>query len=388
MFHKSVSARQRNFPGKVLLYSGIIAVVSLSACNSLPLGRKQNTAPTPFLSQSEEIFEEEASGGLNNQAVIDARVENRTNIGTDISEWDDGITQPDFSALEVPENLVQDWRPPPYEPPLVLRPEDHFYFIRPIPSGEVNWSHPYYRYGNTFFGESNIHTGVDMGADLGTPVLAAGDGEVIWVGYGLFRGSEDPNDPYGLAVAIRHDFGHLSQILFTVYGHMLTTNVWAGQRVSMGELIGTVGNTGHSTGPHLHFEVRLGENRYYGTRNPELWMVPPEGWGILAGRVLDTPGRTLKEYLVQIESLESEKKWQVWTYSEGTVFSDEQYNENFAISDLPAGPYEIRIDYLGVKHTAQMYIYPGMTNFFVFNGREGFNIEPELEIRTFSPFGS
>ncbi len=191
-----------------------------------------------------------------------------------------------------------------------------------------------------------------MGAELGTPVLAAGDGEVIWVGYGIYRGSFDPEDPYGLAVAIRHDYGHLSQILFTVYGHLLTSNVYPGQRVMMGEEIGTVGNTGHSTGPHLHFEVRLGENRYFGTRNPELWMVPPEGWGVLAGRVLDTPGRTLKEHLVTISSLDTDRAWRVWTYAEGTVFSDELYRENFAISDLPAGPYEITIDFLGsgIKH--------------------------------------
>jgi len=117
-------------------------------------------------------------------------------------------------------------------------------------------------------------------------------------------------------------------------------------------------------------------------------MVPPEGWGILAGRVLDTPGRTLKEYLVQIRSLENEDTWQVWTYAEGTIFSDEQYYENFAISDLPAGPYEIRIDYLGVAHTAQMYVYPGRTNFFIFDGRDGFTIEPDLDIRKFTPFGS
>lgn len=328
---------------------------------------------------------EEELSSVEDLQVLDARVPAELSENP-VQNIPDEIDGPDLLAWEGEEYQELDWRPPLYKPPLVLRPEDHFYFTRPIPSGEVNWSHPFYRYGNTHFGESSIHTGVDMGADLGTPVLAAGSGEIIWVGYGLYSGAYDADDPYGLAVAIRHDFGHLSQILFTVYGHMLTTEVWPGQRVEMGDVIGTVGNSGHSTGPHLHFEVRLGENRYFGTRNPELWMVPPEGWGVMAGRVLDTPGRTLKEYLVQIFSLDTDDTWRVWTYAEGTVFSDELYGENFAISDLPAGPYEIRIDYLGVRHTAQIYVYPGMTNFFVFNGRNGFTVEPGLEIRSFTPF--
>ncbi len=68
---------------------------------------------------------------------------------------------------------VSAWRPPPYAVPLAIRPEDHFYFLRPIPSGNVNWPHPLYRYGNTFFGEESIHTGVDLDAPRGTPVLAA-----------------------------------------------------------------------------------------------------------------------------------------------------------------------------------------------------------------------
>ncbi len=150
------------------------------------------------------------------------------------------------------------WRPPPYEAPLALRPEDHFYFLRPIPSGEVNWPHPLYRYGGTFFGENTVHTGVDLPADRGTPVLAAGSGVVVWEGFGLYRGIDDPDDPYGLAVAIRHDFGYAGQQLYTIYAHMDRSYVWLGQRVEAGQQIGEVGATGRVSGPHLHFEVRQG----------------------------------------------------------------------------------------------------------------------------------
>jgi murein DD-endopeptidase MepM/ murein hydrolase activator NlpD len=267
--------------------------------------------------------------------------------------------------------------------PLALRAEDHFYFLRPIPSGNVNWPHPSYRYGGTFYGEQSIHTGVDLGAARGTDVLAAAAGEVVWAGYGLYRGEYDPTDPYGLAIAIRHDFGYQGEELYTVYGHLSRVDVWQGQRVSSGEVIGAVGNTGHASGDHLHFEVRLARNRYFETRNPELWMVPPEGWGVLAGRVLDSWGRPLPEVKIQIESLESGLVREVFTYAKETVHPDEVYKENFVISDLPSGPYEVRFDYLGKRHAMQIFIDPGLTSLITFRGRNGFQGEVNPSVPSF-----
>lgn len=270
-----------------------------------------------------------------------------------------------------------DWRPPPYPVPLAIRPEDHFYFNRPVPSGDVNWPNPNYRYGSTLFGEMSIHTGVDLGAERNTPVLAAGSGEVVWVGYGLYRGVEDETDPYGLAIAIRHDFGYQGQPLYTVYAHMESITAWLGQHVESGELLGTVGDTGHAEGTHLHFEVRIGENRYFNTCNPELWLVPPEGWGVLAGRVMNTSGIPLSEQLVQLRSLETEQVWNVWTYAQDTtIHPDAFYQENFVISDLPAGPYEVRINFVGRTFTSNFFLYPGQTNVLYFEGRNGFSIHP------------
>jgi murein DD-endopeptidase MepM/ murein hydrolase activator NlpD len=300
------------------------------------------------------------------------------------SSRDQGEVQPTPIQLSFPTTIPTNeltWRPPPYSVPWSIRPEDHFYFTRPIPSGEVNWPLPRFRYGSTHFGEEPVHAGVDLGAKRGAPVLAAGTGEVVWVGYGLYRGkNDDKSDPYGLAVAIRHDFGYRGQTLYTVYAHMQSILVWDGQRVEMGELIGTVGSTGHAEGPHLHFEVRLGENRYYNTRNPELWMVPPEGWAVLAGIVFDTYGSRLPEQLIQIRSIETDKTWDVWTYNKETVHPDDLYGENFVISDLPAGPYEITIDFIGRSFIANMYLYPGQTNFLIFRGRDGYTIEPSSSI--------
>jgi murein DD-endopeptidase MepM/ murein hydrolase activator NlpD len=277
-------------------------------------------------------------------------------------------------------NSGPDWRPPPYDPPLALRPEDHFYFARPIPSGEVNWPNPTYRYGNTFFTDTTVHTGVDLGADQGADVLAAGSGEVVWVGYGLYRGYEDPNDPYGLAIAIRHDFGHKGKQLYTIYAHLEDTAVWLGQRVQTGDKIGSVGITGHTTGPHLHFEVRLGDNDYYATRNPELWMVPPEGWAVLAGRVTNSYGHYMMEQMVEITSLVDGQTWTVKTYKHSAINVDDIYKENFVISDLPSGPYEININYYGVNMKTQLFLYPGRTNFIEFKGWSGYTLEDNAEV--------
>lgn len=271
---------------------------------------------------------------------------------------------------------VADWRPPPYPVPWALRPEDHFYFARPIPSGEVNWPHARYRYGSTFFGEHSTHTGVDLGADRDTPVLASAAGEVVWTGYGLYRGLPDPADPYGLAIAIRHDFGFEGKELYSIYAHLQSSQVWRGQRVAGGELIGKVGGTGHASGPHLHFEIRLGENYYFSTVNPELWMVPPEGWGVLVGRVVDNNGRPLPEHRLEVLSVDTGQRWEVWTYALDTVQPDPSYNENFVLGDLPAGPYEIRTEFFGRIHSAWMFLLPGQTNLIVFRGRSGFQIEP------------
>jgi murein DD-endopeptidase MepM/ murein hydrolase activator NlpD len=272
--------------------------------------------------------------------------------------------------------VVADWRPPPYPAPWSLRPEDHFFFSRPIPSGEVNWPNASYRYGATYFGELSTHTGVDLGGARGAPVLAAADGEVLWTGFGLYRGRLDPNDPYGLAIAILHDFGYDGLPLYTVYAHLESSRVWRGQRVEAGETIGTVGDTGHASGAHLHFEVRLGENYYFSTRNPELWLVPPEGWGVLAGRILSSSGLPLHEHPVRVKSVESGQEWTVLSYAVDTVNPDSLYAENFVLGDLPAGPYEISVEFLGRLHTAWMFLLPGQTNFVVFKGREGFKVEP------------
>jgi murein DD-endopeptidase MepM/ murein hydrolase activator NlpD len=222
---------------------------------------------------------------------------------------------------------VSAWRPPLYPTPWAPTAYDHFYFARPIGADEVNWPVADYRYGGEFF-ENVVHTGVDIPASKGTPVLAAGSGEVTWAGYGVYRGGYDETDPYGLAVVIRHDFGYQGQMLFTIYGHLDQIDVAEGQYVTTGQQIGLVGETGRVTGPHLHFEVRVGENSFYDTLNPELWLVPPVGWGVLAGRVLDSGGQPVDAQLIIVHSNLNGQNWFARSYGVGAANSDPYYREN------------------------------------------------------------
>lgn len=97
---------------------------------------------------------------------------------------------------------------------------------------------------NFFQGFSAAHTGVDLAAPTGTPVLAAGAGVVAFAGW---------NDwGYGNAIVIDHGGS------YSLYGHLSAITVVCGQAVGAGEAIGAVGSTGRSSGPHLHFEIRDG----------------------------------------------------------------------------------------------------------------------------------
>jgi murein DD-endopeptidase MepM/ murein hydrolase activator NlpD len=107
-----------------------------------------------------------------------------------------------------------------------------------------------YVFEAAYAGFPHFHTGLDLAVPLGTPVFAAADGVVV-----LARPMTDSSGllvGYGNYVVIQHDAG-----LKTLYGHLLMIGVKEGDVVHRGQLIGLVGSTGNSTGPHTHFEVRI-----------------------------------------------------------------------------------------------------------------------------------
>ncbi len=105
-----------------------------------------------------------------------------------------------------------------------------------------------------FTGKPAFHTGIDLVSYPGTPVKSTADGKVIYAGR---------HSGYGKVVVIRHGYGYS-----TLYGHLKKITVRAGQKVKRGQIIGYLGNTGRSTGPHLHYEVR----RYGRYLNPYRYM--------------------------------------------------------------------------------------------------------------------
>ncbi|WP_371168940.1 DUF5930 domain-containing protein [Aliiroseovarius sp. 2305UL8-7] len=110
-------------------------------------------------------------------------------------------------------------------------------FGMPVKSGFRYTSGFGYRWGR-------MHNGTDFAAPIGTPVYAPADGVVVSAGW---------SSGYGRLIKIQHEFG-----IETRYAHLSRINVRKGQRVSRGERIGDIGNSGRSTGPHLHYEVRVG----------------------------------------------------------------------------------------------------------------------------------
>ncbi|MCI0552422.1 MAG: M23 family metallopeptidase [Anaerolineae bacterium] len=273
---------------------------------------------------------------------------------------------------------VLGWRPPLYPIPWAVSAYDHFYFARPIAADNVNWPLAEYRYGGVFFAPNIVHTGVDIDAEEGTPILAVGPGTVISADWGLY--TEAPgniSDPYGQAVVLRHDFGYKDQPLFTVYAHMSEIITVVGQHVETGDVLGLVGDTGITTGPHLHFEVRLGANNFYNTSNPELWMAPPQGWGVLVGRMTDEDGELLNLYPVEVRPLPSEVPLRkVITYAKGAANTDAYYQENLVLSDLPAGLYKITFEYQDKNLQFWADIYPGQITYFTFTHEHGFQVVP------------
>lgn len=102
---------------------------------------------------------------------------------------------------------------------------------------------------------SSFHTGIDYAMPTGTQVLASADGVVMFAGW--------DNYGYGKCVIIQHNDGKA-----TLYAHLVETGVVLRQKVQQGEVIGLSGNTGNSTGPHLHFEARAKWSDYRTHQDP------------------------------------------------------------------------------------------------------------------------
>lgn len=224
---------------------------------------------------------------------------------------------------------------------------DHYVMARPLPDSEVNYISWTYPYGGTSGGRLRMHYGVDFANPTGTSVLAAADGVVLYAGDDFSVQFGPMNNFYGRLVVIQHNIMDSSGgAVYTLYGHLDAWEVSAGQAVTAGQRIGVVGATGIAQGPHLHFEVRVGNPYDYGaTRNPVLWMYPYWNYGTLAGRVTDASGALLYNVSLTVEPAggATGPVRYAFSYAEPGVNGDSLFGENWLMGDLPAGYYVVTV---------------------------------------------
>jgi len=282
------------------------------------------------------------------------------------------FVQPDSGLL--PPRLVARSSP-------TVRPSDpkHVWFVRPIAVTLFGGNQPCidqtYRFGSTMGGNFQPHQGVEFNNPDGTPVHAIGDGVVVHAG---------PAEAGALTVAIKHDRRLTANgrplFLFSVYYHNSKLLVNVHDRVKAGDVIALVGNTGRATNDHLHLEVHASPFdstrlivdpavRYppYNT-NPELWIDPLPGTGIVAGQVWDSAGKAVQQAriygLVKPEPQETPFSF-IETYGPRN-HPDPVYQEHFAISDVPPGEYVLGVEIGGKRVFRRVNVEPGKVTWVEF----------------------
>jgi murein DD-endopeptidase MepM/ murein hydrolase activator NlpD len=244
----------------------------------------------------------------------------------------------------------------------------HTWFQRPISLADQPFIDQTYRFGSTMGGNFQAHQGVEFNNPDGTPVHAIGDGVVVHSG---------PAEQGALTVAIQHDKQLTADgkrlFLFSVYYHNSKLLAQVGQRVKAGDVIALVGNTGRATNDHLHLEVHA--SPYDSTRlivdpavryppyntNPELWIDPLPGTGMIAGQVWDSAGKPVYQAriygLVKPEPRDTPFSF-IETYGPRN-HSDPIYHEHFGISDVPPGTYVLGVEIGGRRVYRQVRVEAG-----------------------------
>jgi murein DD-endopeptidase MepM/ murein hydrolase activator NlpD len=248
---------------------------------------------------------------------------------------------------------------------------DHYWLDWAFPPGYNQFYSPNYQFGSTAGGRYRPHHGVDISNPQGSPVIAMAAGEVI------HAGPDNPtllgpyNNFYGNSVVILLDRKLATpegeKDVFLLYGHLSEVHASRGQQINVGDAVGAVGMTGIAIGPHLHVEVRVGQNSYMTAVNPALWIRQLPGTGTVAVRLLNAEGRSWVGAKVSLLKYEGQgARWvrTIETYrDEERLRSDPLWGENGAISNLDAGNYYIAAEINGEKVGQNITIQAGSTTF-------------------------
>lgn len=240
----------------------------------------------------------------------------------------------------------------------------HYWLERPIGPEGIDSIEPYYPYGSLGDGTYPIHHGVEFVNPMGTAIQAVAPGAIIVAGddqhqaYGPYTGF------YGALVIEELSQTHDGSPVYVLYGHLSEIDVHVGQQVNTGELIGLVGMGGIAVGPHLHLEVRVGENDYGATVNPELWLRPHTGHGALAGVLVSPDGRLVPAAWIDVAKVSSPGVIvrELMTYPETEAIGDLSWHENWCAGDLEAGEYIVEAYYRDEhSYTVRAFVEPGGT---------------------------
>jgi len=170
-----------------------------------------------------------------------------------------GVTMDELKAANPDKKFSNEWIFIPSKVGILYFLRDTYVIedYRHLGKGRFMWPVPQFYKVSSHFGPRGRkhHDGIDIPAPKGTPIVASDSGLVIYADNGI-RG-------YGNMIVIAHTDG-----VYTVYAHNRTNKVSKGEKVKRGELIAEVGNTGRSTGPHLHFEIRVKNS----VRNPAQYL--------------------------------------------------------------------------------------------------------------------
>ncbi|MFQ5436422.1 MAG: M23 family metallopeptidase, partial [Anaerolineae bacterium] len=243
---------------------------------------------------------------------------------------------------------------------------DHFWLAKPLPGGGRFLTNLNYPYGYDGGGSYLLHNGVDAAEKLGTPVLAAASGTVILARSDVNELQGWRCDWYHNLVVIQLDETWAGRPLFILYGHVLNVNVEEGQRVQAGEPVAEVGIGGAAVVPHLHTEVRWGENTFGSTVNPYLWISPGSTRGVIAGRLVDENGRPWQGVGLSIAGVSenTNELLNTWTYladpaGRVTVQPDPGWAENFVFADLKPGEYVIYTKVRDIEYRVPITVTAG-----------------------------
>jgi hypothetical protein len=256
---------------------------------------------------------------------------------------------------------------PTFTPPALpnTSPWEHYWLRRPVSVDGVLWTNKSYSYGHTKGGTLRPHHGVEFDVDLGTELMAAASGTVIVAGDDSQVAYGPGTNFYGNLVIIELDSKlNETQPVYVLYGHLSAAMVTVGQHVDAEQIIAISGASGIADGPHMHFEVRVGQNNYNSTRNPLLWLYPFPDRGTVAGRIIWPNGELAYEVPVQLRRVDGvSRDAATTTYAHENINSDAGWQENFAIDDVEAGYYEVIVEIGETEIKENVWVYAYRTSF-------------------------